>query len=162
MAKTYLKLAINGEQIAGDSPVVSQGRRDTIECLTFHWSGDVPFDAATGQRTGAPNHSPVQIEKRVDKSTPFLIKAFCDNEPVDSAEFLFFQAEKEGAEEKFLTVKLTGGHISGVTQINEGIVVAGESAPPMVEKVAFVFEEIEWTDEIGGAAHTASWKSADV
>ena len=36
--------------------------------------------------TGKRQHNAVTIAKRVDKSTPLLFKALCQNEPVESAE----------------------------------------------------------------------------
>lgn len=156
MAKIYLKLEINGSRIEGESPVRLLGREDTIECLSFLWGCQAPFDAATGKSSGKPEHTPVEIEKCVDKSTPLLIKAFCQNEPVDLAEFMFFRTEKDGTEEKFYTVRLKGGHISSITQIAQHRIVAGDQPPPMMEKVAFVFKEIEWTYEIDGATYTDS------
>ncbi|MCH8203149.1 MAG: type VI secretion system tube protein Hcp [Proteobacteria bacterium] len=159
MAQIYLKLEIEGSRIKGESSVRLQGREDAIECASFVWGGQVPFDPASGERAGKPEHTPVEIEKRIDKSTPLLIKAFCNNEPVDLAEFMFFRTEKDGTEEKFYTVRLTGGHISRVTQISQERIVAGDQPPPMMEKVAFVFKEIEWKYEIDGGTYADSWAS---
>lgn len=159
MAKIYLKLEINGTRIEGESSVRLQGREDTIECSSFLWGCQAPFDAATGKPSGKPEHTPVEIEKCVDKSTPLLLKALCQNEPVELAEFMFFRTEKDGTEEKFFTVRLKGGHISSITQIVQDRIVAGDTPPPMMEKVAFIFKEIEWTYEIGGATYADSWVS---
>ena len=159
MAQIYLNLEIEGHRIAGESDVRLMGREDAIECLSFLWACKMPFDAASGKRSGKPDHTPVEIEKRVDKSTPLLIKAFYKNEPVDFAEFIFFRTAKDGTEEKFYTVRLTGGYISSVTQIAQDRIIAGDKPPPMMEKVGFVFKEIEWTYEIGGATHADSWAS---
>jgi type VI secretion system secreted protein Hcp len=161
MGKIYLKLEVKGHRIEGESSVVSHGRKDTIECSSFLWGSKVPFDAVTGIRSGKPEHSPVEIEKHIDKSTPLLIKALCQNEAVDFAEFMFFRTEKDGAEEKYYTVRLMGGHISNVTQINQDRISAGDSSQPMMEKVAFVFKEIEWTDEISGATYADSWETVN-
>ena len=159
MAQIYLKLEIEGSRITGESSVRLQGREDTIECSSFVWGGQAPFDPVSGERSGKPEHTPVEIEKRIDKSTPLLIKAFCNNEPVDLAEFMFFRTAKDGTEEKFYTVRLTGGHISRVTQISQERIVAGDLPPPMMEKVAFVFKEIEWKYEIDGGTYADSWAS---
>lgn len=159
MTKIYLKLEIEGTRIEGESSVRLQGREDTIECSSFVWGGQAPFDPATGERSGKTEHTAVEIEKRIDKSTPLLIKALCNNEPVDLAEFMFFRTEKDGTEEKFYAVRLTGGHISSVTQIGQQRIVAGDTSPPMTEKVAFVFKEIEWKYEIDGGTYADSWAS---
>lgn len=159
MAKTYLKLEIKGHRIEGECLARRMDREDAIECSSFLWGGKVPFDAETGKRSGKPEHTPVEIEKRIDKSTPLLLKALFQNEPIDFAEFMFFRTEKDGAEEKFYTVRLLGGHISSITQISQDRIVVGDEPPPMMERVAFVFKEIEWTYEIDGATHADSWVS---
>lgn len=159
MTQIYLKLEIEGSRITGESSVRLQGREDTIECSSFVWGGQAPFDPVSGERSGKTEHTAVEIEKRIDKSTPLLIKAFCNNEPVDLAEFMFFRTAKDGTEEKFYTVRLTGGYISRVTQISQERIVAGDKPPPMMEKVAFVFKEIEWKYEIDGGTYADSWAS---
>ena len=157
MAKTFLKLEIKGHRIEGESLVRRMGREDTIECSSFLWGGKAPFDADTGKRSGNPEHTPVEIEKRIDKSTPLLLKALLQNEPIDFAEFMFFRTEKDGGEEKFYTVRLLAGHITSITQISKDRIAVGDEPLPMMVRAAFVFKEIEWTYEIDGSTHTDSW-----
>ena len=158
MAQTFLKLEIKNKQIEGESAVRLMGREDTIECLSFLSGCQAPIDAVTGKRCGKPQYAPIEVEKRIDKSTPLLMKAFCQHEPIDLAEFMFFRTSKDGSEEKFYTVRLTGGYISSITQISQDRILKGDKPLPMMEKVTFVFKEIEWTDEISGATYADAWQ----
>ncbi len=138
----FLKLEIDGNYIEGESTIASMDREGTIQCGAFDHEVSVPYDAATAQTTGARVHGPISIIKRIDKTTPLLLKALCLNEPVDSAEFMFFRpaTSGDGAEEKYLTILLENAKI-----------VAIENAYPNVERVSFLSCKIRWTYEIGGA-----------
>ena len=160
MAQTvHLRLRIDGNPVEGESTVRDFEREGTIECSSFQHKLDTPRETATGELAGRRQHSAVTISKRVDKSTPLLFKALCQNEPVDSAEFMFFRisASREARVERFFTVLLENGYVAMVEQLSEDDIVGGEGAPPMMETVAFVFQDITWTYEIGGATHKDSW-----
>ena len=161
MAQTvHLTLEIDGNAIEGESSIASMERDGTIECASFTYGLVTPRETATGALTGRRQHTPVSIHKRIDKSTPLLIKALCQNEPVTSARFNFYRpaVDGSGAEEHYYTVLLENGYVSAVKQVSEDAVMAGEAAPPMMEEVSFVFQDISWTYEIGGATHFDSWK----
>ena len=108
--------------------------------------------------TGRKQHSPVVIRKRIDKSTPLLLKALCENERVDSAEFRLYRPSPSGsgAEEHFYTVLLEECNLGGVRQVREDTTIAGQDAPPMLEEVTFIFQEVTWTYEDGGITHSDS------
>jgi type VI secretion system secreted protein Hcp len=156
MAQTvHLTLVIDGNTVEGESTILSMDRRDTIECSSFRCGVARPYDVNTLCITDKQKHESVVIHKRIDKSTPLLIKALCENETVSSAEFRFFRPSPggSGAEEWFYTVLLEDGSISSVRQLSEDAVMGGNDAPPMMEEVAFVFSSITWTYAIGGATH---------
>lgn len=160
MAQTvHLKLQIDGNDIEGESTIASMERDATIECSSYAYELTTPREEASGQLTGKRQHRPVKITKRIDKSTPLLLKALCQNEPVGKAEFMFFRpaVDSAGAEEKFMTVVLEKGYVASVKQLSEDAIMAGEKAPPMMEEISFVFQDITWTYEIGGATHKDSW-----
>ena len=156
MAQTvHLRLLIDGNDIEGESTIASMDREDTIECSAFTYGLSTPRDETSLVLTARRQHTPVTITKRIDKSTPLLLKALCRNEPVTTAEFRFFRPSPggSGAEEHFYTVLLENGFISAVEQESFDAITGGEMAPPMMEEVSFVFKEITWTYEIGGATH---------
>lgn len=139
-AGPFLKLQIDGNDIEGESTIISMERENTIQCSAFDHEVRVPYDAATAQRTGARVHSPVSIIKYTDKTSPLLLKALCRNEPVNFAEFMFFRPAAGGGEEKYLTVL-----------VENATIIAIESVYPNVERVSFLSGKITWTYEIGGA-----------
>ena len=152
MAHTvHLWLTINDNDIEGECRV--PGRTGTIECSSFHYEVTRPWNDATGQLTGARQHKPVRILKRVDKSTPFLLKALCLGEPVKSATFMFYRVGRSGFEEQFaFMVVLEDAYISSV---RHATIIAGQEDPPMMEEVEFVFQRITWTYE-GGVTYQDS------
>lgn len=158
MAQTvHLKLKINGSDIEGESKIRSLDREGTIECSSYQYGITTPREHASGAVTGRRQHGPVVIQKHIDKSTPLLLKALCQNELVESAEFMFFRRTRLGKEERFFTVMLENGYISGVEQVSEDAIIGGVDAPHPMEKVEFVFQDITWTYEIGGVTHRDSW-----
>ena len=160
MAQTvHLELEIDGNKIDGESTVASMDRADTIECSTFSYAVTVPQEAGSRISTGRRQHGQVKVHKRIDKSTPLLIKAVCNNEPVTKAVFRFYRPwiDGRGTEQHYYTVELADGYVVGVSQVSRDAVMAGESAGPMMEEVCFNFLRITWTYESGGIIHSDSW-----
>ena len=163
MAQTvHLKLTIDGSDIEGESSISSMEREGTIECSSFRYGIKVPREAGTGMSSGRRQHQPVIVHKRIDKTTPLLIKAICNNEPVDEAKFMFFRPHRggDGSEQQFYTVILTGGAVIGVSQVSEDAIMSGEHALPMMEEITFNFHTIEWVYEAGGIIHSDSWAAS--
>ena len=157
----HLKLTIDGVWIEGDSTISSMGREGTIECSSFGENSYTPIDAASGLPAGVRQHRPITITKRVDKSSPRLWQAMVTSEQVESAEFRFFRPDSSGsgAEEHFLTILLEGGFIASMSVGSQDVITGGANAPPPMESVAFTFETITWTYEVGGFTHTDSWSA---
>ena len=90
MAMTvHLELYANDMKIDGDSTIISMDRENTIECLSFEDSVRTAREASSGMASGERSYEPVRITKRIDKSSPLLAKALCDNKghvPVFQAE----------------------------------------------------------------------------
>ena len=161
MAQTvHLWLTIDGNLIEGESSVVSLDREGTIECSSFRYGVMIPPARRSGRRAQRRQHELGRVHKRIDKSTPLLLKALCNHESVNEAEFRFYRPSPtgSGAEEHFFTVVLQNGYVSGVSQLSEDAIIAGDAAPPMMEEVAFVFQDITWTYEPNGATHHDSWR----
>lgn len=142
----YLKLQINGNDIEGESTITSMDREGTIECQSFDHEIRVPYDPVTFAFEGRRIHGAVSIIKRTDKTSPLLYKALCLNEPVTKAEFRFYRPNPVfGAEEHYSTVLLENGYVVGIRR-----------SFPNVERVTFIYQDITWTYEIGGATHKDS------
>lgn len=148
MAQTvHLKLKIDGNDIVGESTISSMDRENTIECSSFHHGVTISRDVA--------EQEPVVIQKRIDKSTPLLLKALHNKEPITEAQFRFYRPApgSSGVMEYYYTVLLEKAFISSVRQVSEDAIVGGEKAPPMMEEVTFVSKLITWTYEIGGPTY---------
>ena len=151
----HIKLEIDGNVIEGESTIASLEREGTIEASGAGFSVSVPV-STTGLPTGRHAYRPYVITKRLDKTTPLLFKALTMGEPVTRLEAMYFRPSPggSGAEEKFQTILLESGLITSIIQTSEDAILAGESAPPVMEMVSFVFDRITITYEIGGVTHT--------
>lgn len=152
MAQTvHLRLEINGNDTPGESSVASLDRAGTIECSGFTYGVDCIPDEAFGSMKGKRQHRPVTITKRIDKTTPLLLKALCNNESVTKAVFRFFRpcTNRKAKEEHFYTIILKKAFISSIQQVSRDTILDGTSERPIMEEVSFVFREITWAYEDG-------------
>src|SRR5688572_21101762 len=91
MAETiHLSLKVNGKAVQGESTQRSLGRENTIECLRYEQEAVTTREAGTAMATGRRSYKPLSIRKRIDKSSPLLMKALCRNEEIEG-EFKFFR-----------------------------------------------------------------------
>jgi type VI secretion system secreted protein Hcp len=75
-----------GNWVKGDSLI--HNRIDSIELLSIDHSIHAPFDSETGKNTRLRKHLPFTIMKRIDRATPYLNKACCNGETIQSIEIL--------------------------------------------------------------------------
>ena len=149
----FLKLKIQGAEIKGD--VALKGVEGMIECSSYEQEVTVPM-AATG---GAPRrqYGPIKITKRIDQSSPHLLKALTQNAPVDG-EFHFYRVNRaSGAVQQFYTVEIKQARVVSIKQVNPDRLVAATASQPPMEEVAFVFGTIKWTYVEGGVTHEDAW-----
>lgn len=159
MAETvHLYLKANGKEIKGESTQKTLGREDSIECVSYEQGVTSAREAGTGMVVGRRQYTPLNITKRIDKSSPLLMKALVNNEKID-ATFKFFRPNPigDGTTEQFYTVVLKEGHIASVRQVVPETLNAGSASLPPLEQVAFVFKTISWTYTNGGVTHEDSW-----
>lgn len=146
----HLTLKLDGIVIPGDSTVASLGRDGTIECVLFR----------TGLRT-ANATSPIlggtiSIRKRIDRSTPFLLRALTARSVAD-ATFRFYRPSPagDGTTEQFYTVVGTGGLVTSVRQLVSDTLDPASSTSPPLEEVTFQFSSMAFTTVEGV---TAKWE----
>lgn len=162
MAQTvHLHLQANGVAIAGESSQLSLDRAGTIECLSFDHTVFAAREAGTGRATGRRQYRPLKIRKRIDASSPLLLKSLCNNERIEGR-FCFYRPHPAGTGESqmFYSVTISDGYVESVTQVSEDASEPGLSRRPPLEEVTFVFNRISWTIEDGGATHEDSWTGA--
>ncbi len=159
MAETvHLFLKANGTDIKGSSTQTSLGRQDSIEILWFNSEVITARETGSGLATGRRQYPPLVIRKRVDKSTPLLIKALCENQVVEGT-FKFFRPNPtgDGTTEQFFTIDIKKGRINSHKIINPDTFDPASANRPTMEEVTFVFHTIDWTITDGGVTHSDTW-----
>jgi type VI secretion system secreted protein Hcp len=162
MAETvHLLLKANGTDIQGESSQTSLGRENSIECVSWQQSVKTAREAGSAVATGRRQYDPVIISKRIDKSSPLLMKALTENATLE-AKFLFFRPNPagDGTTEQFYTVELKDARVSAIKQWSpDSLQPAAEAIPPL-EEIQLVFGNITWTYNASGVQHEDSWKAS--
>ena len=159
MAMTvHLYLTANGTKIDGDSTIESLDRADSIECLSFEDSVRTAREASSGLASGERTYEPIRIMKRIDKSSPLLAKALCNNEVIE-ATYKFFRPSPagDGSTEQYFTVVISEGRIGSITRVSPDVIDPASANAPPTEEVTFVFGRIIWTYTPDGIEHEDHW-----
>lgn len=161
MAETvHLFLKSNGVEIKGDSTQVSEGRKDSIECLSYVQEAITAREGGSALATGRRQYQPLVIRKRIDKASPLLAKALCENQEIE-ATFKFYRPRQvgDGTTENFYNVTIKKGRLASLKQVSPDCLMPAQSSEPPTEEVSFVFHSIEWTFLDGGVQHEDTWDS---
>jgi len=159
MAETvHLFLKANGSDVKGESTQRSLSRQDSIECLSYKQSIITAREAGTGMATGRRQYEPLVIRKRIDKASPILAKALCENQAIEGT-FKFYRPSPtgDGTTEQFYSVAIKQARIAGIQQFVPDTTVPATSIEPPMEEISFVFHTISWTYSNGGVTHEDSW-----
>lgn len=159
MAQTvHLFLKADGKDIKGESTQTSMGREGSIECLSYEQSVRTAREEGTNMVTGRRQHQPIRIQKRIDQSSPLIMKALTENQKIE-ATFKFYRPNPsgDGTTEQFYTVQLKGGNVAAVKQEVPDTIGKETAGLPPMEHVDFVFKEIIWRYEKGGVEHPDKW-----
>ncbi len=158
----HLFLKADGTDIEGDSTITSMDRENTIECISFEDSVSTPREASTGMATGHRIYGPISISKRIDKSTPLLAKALCNNEVIEGI-FKFYRPNPagDGTAEQYFTIEIKEGRIASISRKSPASVDPAEATPPETEEISFVFGYIRWTYEPDGIEHIDHWRERE-
>jgi len=159
MAMTvHLYLTANGTKIDGDSTILSMDRENSIECLSFEDSVRTAREASSGMASGERSYEPIRIVKRIDKSSPLLAKALCNNEVIE-ATYKFFRPNPagDGTTEQHFTVEIQEGRIGSITRVSPDVIDPASANAPPTEEVTFVFGYIRWCYEPDGIEHVDHW-----
>lgn len=160
MAETvHLYLKANGSDIAGESTQTSLGRENSIECLFFEDAVRTAREKGSGMATGRRTYEPIVLRKRIDKSSPLLAKALCNNEVIEGV-FKFFRPNPtgDGTTQQFFTVAIGEGRIAGIKRTSPDTLDPASALAPPMEEVSFVFHNITWTYTDGGIEHHDNWR----
>ncbi|MEM7158123.1 MAG: type VI secretion system tube protein TssD [Myxococcota bacterium] len=142
------------EELGGKSLI------DSIECVSYSHSAMTPSERGSNRATGRRQFGPITITKRIDKSSPLLMKALCGNEEIEGT-FSFFRPKPTGAGEieHFYDVNIKGGRISAIRQISPDTIDGQSATRPFTEEVELVFNDITWTHMTENTEHSDFWKT---
>jgi type VI secretion system secreted protein Hcp len=159
MAETvHLYLKANGADIQGDSTQTSLERENSIECVYFESKVRTAREAGSGMATGRRSYEPIVIRKRIDKATPLIYKALCNNETIDGV-FKFFRPnpDGDGTTEQFYTVEIRNGRVAHFNAVSPDCIDPASATDPPLEEIGFLFETIIWTYNRDGVTHEDTW-----
>ena len=143
--------------IQGESTNTSLGREGRIECVYYD---NAATAALTGRRagtaTGRVGFGPFVIRKRIDKSSPLLLRALTTNEDVRGT-FRFYRPSPtgDGTTQQFYTVEFSNARLSAVRQYVPDTMLPDTSNLPPLEEVSIAASRITWTYVDGGVSHTS-------
>jgi len=159
----YLKLK-GQKQGEMKGSVTQKGRENKIMVIAVSHDIVSPRDPASGLPTGKRMHKPFVITKELDKATPLLYNALCNNENISEWELQFWTpqlkaAQGVGTEVQHYTVKLTNSNIASIA-----FRMANNKHPDLMkfaeyEEIAFTYQKIEWTWNDGGISAMDDWEA---
>jgi type VI secretion system secreted protein Hcp len=159
----YLKLK---GQKQGDikGSVTQKGREDSIMVIAVSHSIISPRDPASGLPTGKRMHKPIVITKELDKATPLLYNALCNNENISSWKLQFWTPQIKAAtgvgnEVQHFTIELLNANIASID-----FRMANNKHPDLMkfaeyEEIAFTYQKITWTWQDGGITAQDDWET---
>lgn len=100
------------------------------------------------------SHRPLVITKNVDKSSPLLAQALSDREEINCS-ISFYRISAFGIQEKFYTVKITGGVVADLTIDLPHVILQSDVEPQ--EHLAIRYREITWTHLLAGTSGCSFW-----
>jgi type VI secretion system secreted protein Hcp len=149
----HMLLSANGVPLVGDSFTPTRDRRPSSEVLAFENAVQTPRDAGSGMATGRRQYQPLLIRKRIDKSSPLLMKALTNGDRIDGQIQFFRPSPGGGGMEHYYTITITGGRLVDYKLYSS----PGEPGP--MEELHLTFDRISWTYVGGGITHEDTWSS---
>ena len=138
----HMYLTIDGRAVEGSCKAKDASGSITVVGLGHKLYRPINADATAA---GVHVHRPFTVLKYVDKSTPLLVKALANHEPVTRAVIRFWR-RTGAADENHYTVTLSKGYLVGLEWVG-----------PDIERVSFTYQTIDWTWEEGGVSHSDDW-----
>lgn len=101
----------------------------------------------------------IRIVKRVDKATPLLHQALAQNREID-AELRFYRNNpSSGVVERFHTITISSGRITGIAPWLTTGVGGGSEADPFLEAITFSFPLLRFTSDTSALEFEYSFQS---
>lgn len=131
----------NGVQIKGSCSALS--REGAIEVMATQHAINIPVDPHSGSLVGGRMHSPVVINKDVDKSSPYLFDFLCMGTRLQKAILRFYAINDAGVEYEVYNLTLEKVVISSIN-FNHSY-RPGSTSQNMMEVVNLRYGGIKWS-----------------
>lgn len=138
-----------------------EAHEDEILALAFEHDVKVPTDDRTGERTGNPRHSRLNITKLVDKSSPLLWGALAQNSAL-TVTIEFYRGADAGSggdPVHFYTIELEGAKINAIQSVSPDIMNPHNDGYMAYEKVGMTYNSISWEHEVCSTNATCKWSA---
>jgi type VI secretion system secreted protein Hcp len=140
-AAIRMTLLVNGEMIVGEG--VSDHDEGFVECLSFA-DGITTDQAPTGRSLGRRHYEPIVIRKRIDRTSPQMLSALSQSQPVEATFRFYRPAPDLGGMQHYFTVQATGARIVSIER------TWSSGDPAEHEDVGIAPFAILWTHEESG------------
>ena len=157
----YVKMTANGSDIAGESTVESMDRADLLEVYEMKWGVNTAREGQTQRAVGRRRHLPIRMLKRIDKASPLLFKALCQNEEIEATYRMFRPNPVSGETEEYFNIVIGGGRISSIEGFQPNTALPDTSTLPDSEWVDVVFHTVTWTHMTESTEHSDDWRMAE-
>lgn len=141
-----------------DGSATQQGREGSIVVEALTHSIDIPLDQVTGQPTGKRIHSPLNIHKLFDKSSPNLYLALTTGERL-TVKIKFYQISPTGREVHYFSIELEDAVIVAISPYVPMTLVPENQSYGHMETVSFTYRKIKWIHEIEGTESEDDWSA---
>ncbi len=137
-----------------------EGREDTSDIFAVEHKLTTPYDPANGAQTGARQHSPLVVVKVIDKATPGFHKALTTGENLSEVKLDFYRIDPSTrVEVKYYVITLKNVRIVGIETFMPMSFLPENESYRHMEKVSFVYEEIEWNWLPDSIVEMDRWRS---
>jgi type VI secretion system Hcp family effector len=146
----FLQLTVGGTAIEGDSTIKKIDQTDTskmIHCLSFSDHVSLTYQQGPGSADSGAIYTPISIVKEIDKASPLLAQALCDQTDITKGIFYFFDPGPDAKKRLIFKITIERGKVAEMSRS-----MTKDAA--MTESVSFVFGKITWEHILGKTAHT--------
>ena len=151
----YLKIT-GEEQGLIEGSCEREEREGTVVVHAFDHVVEIPTDDR-GVASGRRVHRPFKITKEIDKSSPMLYQALCNNELLSEIELEWYRIDGSGVEELYYTMTMFNGIITKIHPWMLNILEEKNASLKHMEEVHISYEKIRWTWEPLGVEFEDSW-----
>jgi type VI secretion system Hcp family effector len=146
----FLQLTVGKNPVDGSGPIAKVGDTDTskmIHCLAFMDKVSLAYQQGPGVADSGAIYTPIVITKEIDKASPLLAQALCDQIDVDKGIFHFFEPGSDAKKRLCFKITIERGKVAEISRsMNKDSL--------MTETVSFVFGKITWEHVLGKTAHS--------